>query len=52
MNLLDILTDIGYVLDTPGALTRGLLAGRPGERVGGREMLTEWGLTDPNDPEA
>lgn len=38
----------GYVLDTPGALLRGLLAGRAGERVGGRELLETWGVLGEN----
>ena len=46
--LLDILEKAGYALDTPGAYTRGLLAGRPGERVGGREMLESWGAVGAN----
>lgn len=47
-----LLGTLGYVLDTPGAYTRGVLAGRPGERVSGRELLTDWGITDQNDPNA
>lgn len=31
--------DLFYALDTPGALFRGVLAGRPGERVSGRELI-------------
>lgn len=50
--LLDILDKVGYALDTPGALLRGALSGAPGERRTGREMLTSWGLTEPNDPNA
>lgn len=46
--LLDLLSAAGYVLDTPGALLRGVLAGRPGERVGGRELLEGYGLVNPN----
>ena len=34
-------------LDLPGALVRGLLAGRPGERVSGDELLRGWGYDDP-----
>ncbi len=37
---------VGHVLDTPGAYTRGVLAGRPGERVSGQDMLESWGLVD------
>lgn len=38
-SLMELLGDIGYALDTPGAYTRGLLAARPGERVSGRELF-------------
>ena len=38
MDLLEALGGIGYALDTPGAYFRGLLAGRPGERVSGEEL--------------
>jgi hypothetical protein len=41
--LLSALGTVGYALDTPGAYTRGLLAGRPGERVDGRDMLESLG---------
>ena len=33
VSLWDLLEWAGYIADTPGALTRGALAGRPGERV-------------------
>jgi GNAT superfamily N-acetyltransferase len=46
----DTLGAVGYALDTPGAYTRGLLAGRPGQRVGGREMLQDWGVVGENRP--
>jgi hypothetical protein len=46
--LLDAIGQVGYALDTPGAYTRGLLAGRPGERVGGRELLQDWGVLGAN----
>jgi len=39
MSLWDVIGGVGYALDTPGALLRGLLAGRPGKRVSGRELL-------------
>ncbi len=39
MSLMDALGGVGYALDTPGALIRGLLAGKPGHRATGREML-------------
>jgi len=41
--LLDILEGVGYALDTPGAYTRGALAGRPGERVSGSDLLSTYG---------
>jgi hypothetical protein len=41
---------LGYALDTPGALTRGVIAGRPGTRATGREMLESLGILGPNDP--
>lgn len=44
------LEGIGYVLDTPGALTRGLLSGKPGERATGRQMLESWGAVGPDKP--
>ena len=39
MSLMDVIGGIGYALDTPGAYTRGLLAGKPGQRVSGRELV-------------
>lgn len=48
MNLWDVLSGVGYALDTPGALTRGVLAGRPGTRASGREMLEALGVLGPN----
>ena len=39
--LSDFIGDVGYVADTPGALFRGLLAGRAGERVSGSELLPD-----------
>lgn len=42
------LSGAGYVLDTPGALLRGALSGRIGERASGRDMLESWGMLDPN----
>src|SRR5689334_6627276 len=32
---LDLLSGAGYVLDTPGSLVRGLVAGEPGRALGG-----------------
>lgn len=51
MDIWDILAGAGYVLDTPGAYTRGVLAGEPGERVSGDEMLQRWGWIDENNPD-
>lgn len=58
MSLLDILQGAGNVLDTPGSVVRGLLAGQadkafggildPSQRVSGRDMLDRWGVTDAN----
>lgn len=48
MGVREVLEGLMYGLDTPGAYTRGLLAGRPGERVSGQEMLGEWGMESPN----
>lgn len=45
----DMLSGVGYALDTPGALTRGLLAGKLGERVSARDLLSGYGLADPQD---
>lgn len=36
-------------LSAPGDYTRGLLAGRPGERLTGRELTDAWGLTNKRD---
>jgi len=47
-NTMGGLEAVGYALDTPGALLRGLLAGSPGSRKSGRELLTDWGLTKKN----
>jgi hypothetical protein len=46
----DTLSGIGYALDTPGAYTRGVLSWRPGARVGGRELLENWGVLGANTP--
>lgn len=48
MNLMDLIDGVGYVLDTPGAYTRGLIAGRPGERVAGRDLLERYGIVGAN----
>jgi hypothetical protein len=39
----DALSGFGYVLDTPGALARGVLAGRPFSRVSPEELASEYG---------
>lgn len=44
--LLEALGTVGDVLDMPGSYARGLLAGRPGKRVGGRELLEGYGLVE------
>lgn len=46
--ILSGLSTAGYVLDTPGALLRGALSGRPGERASGRDMLESWGVLGEN----
>ena len=43
---MDLLSGLGYALDTPGALTRGLLTGRPGERASGEDLLRALGIED------
>jgi hypothetical protein len=48
--LIQLLSGLGYLADTPGSLARGVLSGQPGERVGGREMLEEWGVLGQNTP--
>lgn len=48
-DLMSAIGGVGYALDTPRALTFGLLAGQPGERVGGRELLEQYGLAAPNE---
>ncbi len=47
--LLDALGIIPDVLSMPGDYTRGLLAGKPGERMGGRDLLRHYGLAGPED---
>lgn len=42
------LSTLGYVLDTPGALLRGTLAGRVGKRMSGRELLQSYGAVGNN----
>lgn len=50
------LSAVGYLLDTPGALVRGVLAGKPlsvfgtsDERVTGRELLRQYGMVGDED---
>lgn len=38
------MSGVGDTLNAPGAYARGLLAGEPGKRRGGRELLEKWGL--------
>jgi len=40
---------VGDTLSAPGDYLRGVIAGRPGERVGGRELLRDIGLVGPDD---
>lgn len=51
--LLDAILGFGSgaldVLDMPGSYARGALAGQFGERLGGREMLEEWGVLGENE---
>lgn len=57
--LLDALGFVGNVLDTPGSILRGLMAGDPGrafsgvldpsQRVSGRDMLQRWGALGENE---
>lgn len=50
------LSTAGYILDTPGAFVRGLLAGKPlsvfgssEDRVSGRDLLRQWGMAGTKD---
>lgn len=50
------LSSVGWLLDTPGALVRGVLAGKPlsgfgssDDRVTGRELLRQYGLVGESD---
>jgi hypothetical protein len=47
-NALSYLNPLPY-LAMPGQYTRGILAGRPGERLEGRDLLRAWGLTGKQD---
>lgn len=44
-----MINELLSALSAPGDYTRGLLAGRPGERVGSRELLSSYGLANEND---
>lgn len=52
------LATVGNVLDTPGAIVRGVLAGEnplpgildPERRTTGRDVLERWGMLSPNQP--
>jgi hypothetical protein len=46
--LMELLEALGYVLDTPGSLMRGVMGGRPGERLSGRDLFEQWGLLGEN----
>ncbi len=48
--LLDAFSAAGYALDTPGALLRGALSGKFGERASGQDLLSSYGLSSPDDP--
>lgn len=66
MGLLDILTGGMNLLDLPGSTVRDLIAGRDpldqwadpfgsrasSNRIDGRQMLADWGITSRNDPNA
>ncbi len=45
----DALGMAGSAISAPGDYTRGLLAGRPGERMGGRDLLRHYGLAGEED---
>ncbi len=40
----ELIGGVGYALDTPGALVRGALSGRIGERASGKDLLSSLGL--------
>ena len=46
--LLELLSGLGHILDTPGAYTRGILSGSPGRRKSGEELLKAWGSANPH----
>lgn len=45
----DALGMAGSAISAPGDYTRGLLAGKPGERMGGRDLLRHYGLAGEDD---
>lgn len=57
MSLMDVLSGVGTMLDTPWAFVRTGLAGEnpfpgifdPSQRIGGRELLERLGAVDPNE---
>ena len=49
--LMDILGAAGHLADTPGAHFRGLLAGKPGVRTSGEQLMEAWGWLDSDDPQ-
>lgn len=47
-SLADILSGTLDAVSAPGRYTRGALAGRPGQSMGGRDMLESWGVLGDN----
>jgi len=47
--LWDALGAVGSALSAPGDYTRGVLAGRPGERATARDLLSAYNLAEPDD---
>ena len=47
----DVAANVWDTIDAPGALLRGLLAGRPGERLTGESLGQQWGWLDPEGSE-
>lgn len=48
--ILGAIQGLGYAADTPGALLRGALSGRPGSRASGRDLLQAWNLVGSDKP--
>jgi hypothetical protein len=44
-----MMNELLSALSAPGDYIRGVLAGRPGDRLGSRELLSSWGLADEHD---